>query len=200
MIRFPGLAVIVIFGPALLRAQVSLPADSAAGPALVPDSSSIIEGIPPRMISTAKIDTLPSGYSPKKSPALAMGLSALVPGAGQVYNESYWKIPIILGFEAYFASEWLNNNRNYHDFQRRYTAALLANDPNASYYKDTRDQYHQFRDTYTWYFFILYVINIADAYVDASLYDFNVGPDLSLRVLPPAMGPRGPSVGIRLGF
>ncbi|MGB5873775.1 MAG: DUF5683 domain-containing protein, partial [Bacteroidota bacterium] len=32
-----------------------------------------------------------------KSPGTALLLSALVPGAGQVYNESYWKVPIIVG-------------------------------------------------------------------------------------------------------
>ena len=60
-----------------------------------------------------------------------------------------------------------------------------------------REFYKAQRDSFTWYFVLLYLINIADAYVDASLYDFNVGGDLSVRVLPPGAGP---AVGLRFPF
>ena len=50
--------------------------------------------------------------------------------------------------------------------------------------RDLREFYKDQRDSFTWYFFILYVLNIVDAYVDASLYSFDVSPALSLRGVP----------------
>ena len=49
-----------------------------------------------------------------------------------------------------------------------------------------RDFYKDQRDSFTWYFFILYVLNIVDAYVDASLYGFDVSPTLTMRGIPAA--------------
>ena len=43
-----------------------------------------------------------------KSPHTASILSAVLPGAGQFYNEKYWKIPIVygaMGAALYFANE-----------------------------------------------------------------------------------------------
>ncbi len=100
-----------------------------------------------------------------------MLLSAVVPGAGQVYNGSYWKTPIIAGFGIYFISEWISNNNRVVDYRNQGNTAL-------------RDFYKKQRDTFTWYFTILYLLNVADAYVDAALYGFNVSDDLSIRFLP----------------
>ncbi len=119
-----------------------------------------------------------------------MLLSALLPGAGQVYTRSYWKVPIIVGLGVYFASVWLEQNRLYKQARDIYSASLVANPPVDPGLLDNqltrRDFYRDQRDTFAWYFAILYFVNIADAYVDASLYDFNVSGDLSLRVLPEA--------------
>jgi hypothetical protein len=133
---------------------------------------------------TGRIDTVTT-YHPTKSPGMAMLYSALLPGAGQVYNESYWKAPIIVGFGVYFVSMWLHNNRLYEDYRDQYIASITPEDPNGNTnLQSLREFYRDQRDTFTWYFFILYFLNIADAYVDASLYDFNVGDDLSIRLMP----------------
>jgi len=138
---------------------------------------------------------------PAHSPGLAMLLSALAPGAGQLYNQSYWKIPVVVGLGLYFASTWLDQNRRTADYRQQYAASLLPGSPYA--YESAqllaeREFYKEQRDTFAWYFVILYFVNIADAYVDASLYDFDVGPDLSLRVLPLAPGPAAPAPGLTL--
>ncbi len=49
-----------------------------------------------------------------KSPGLAMLLSAALPGAGQFYNESYWKVPVVAGLGIYFVAEWISCNNDYH--------------------------------------------------------------------------------------
>jgi hypothetical protein len=120
-----------------------------------------------------------------KSPTTAMILSGVLPGAGQVYNASYWKTPIILGLGVYFISEWLDNNRRADDYRQKYDLSLQTLPPYGNTrMRDLREFYKDQRDSFTWYFFILYVLNIVDAYVDASLYGFDVSPTLSLRGSP----------------
>lgn len=130
-----------------------------------------------------------------------MLFSAIVPGGGQVYNRSYWKVPVVLGFGVYFVSEWLSNNRRYLDYRDQYSATLAQASPNDNL-RRVRDFYRDQRDAFAWYYLILYVINIADAYVDASLYDFNVGDDLSLRVMPgeTVVGHPGLCIRMTIGF
>ena len=153
--------------------------------------------------SLAPSDTVQRPHGSSKSPGLALLLSTLVPGAGQLYNGSYWKVPVIAGFAVYFGSVWLDNNRRYHDFRSQYSASLAANPPSGDpRLLATRDFYRSQRDTFAWYLFILYVLNDVDAYVDASLHDFNVSPDLSLRMMPET-GPlqeRGLRVQLRFDF
>ena len=131
-----------------------------------------------------------------KSPGVAMALSAVLPGAGQAYNESYWKVPIALGLGAYFVSQWLHYNRLTSDARGQFEESVRNDPPGDPNLLRLREFYKDQRDTYTWYFLIFYLVNIGDAYVDAALFDFTVSDDLSLRVLPlPAGG-----VAIRLTF
>jgi hypothetical protein len=136
-----------------------------------------------------------------KSPGLALGLSALIPGAGQIYNESYWKVPIILGLGGYFLSEWIKNNDLARDYRDQYEASKTPGNPvgNTSLLS-IRDFYKDQRDTFTWYLVILYVANLIDAYVDASLYDFTVSDDLALRIVHEAGGGKPQPVVLKLNL
>ena len=153
------------------------------------------EPIIPAGIVASRVDTV-TKYQSTKSPGLAMLFSALVPGAGQAYNESYWKIPVVVGFGLYFTSMWLHNNRLYTEYRDRYSESLQTSASGDGRLLTIREFYRDQRDTFTWYFFILYLLNVADAYVDASLYDFNVGDDLSIRLMPEA----GTRLALRLSF
>jgi len=134
------------------------------------------------------IDTVPTPEHKSKSPRKAMLFSALLPGAGQLYNESYWKVPVVVGFGIYFASQWLHNNRLYGDYRDQYAQSLLQNPAGNSRLLQIREFYKDQRDTFTWYMAILYFVNVADAYVDASLYDFSVSGDLTIRLMPQPTG------------
>ena len=148
------------------------------------DSTVTSEPVVPDKISAARVDTV-TAYKPTKSAGLAMLLSAVVPGAGQFYNESYWKVPVVLGFGVYFAAEWLHYNSVYRDYRDKYLASITPELPGGDgYLQSLREFYRDQRDTFTWYFAILYLLNVADAYVDASLYDFNVSDNLSIRLMP----------------
>lgn len=153
-------------------------------------------------LTPVQSDTLPSAYRPTKSPGKAMLLSAILPGAGQFYNESYWKVPIVVGFGVYLFSNWLDNNRRYQDYKAQYEASLGTVPGGDQALLNSREFYKDQRDAFTWYLLIWYFVALADAYVDASLYDFDVESDLSLRTLP-VLSPvpaRAIQFNIRIGF
>ncbi|MFI5236365.1 MAG: DUF5683 domain-containing protein [Ignavibacteriales bacterium] len=107
----------------------------------------------------------------KKSPWGAVLRSAVLPGFGQFYNESYWKIPVIFGTGALFISGWVYNDNLYQD-----NKDLFINSGD-DIYKQRRDFYRDQRDNFTIYLVVLYLLNLVDAYVDAHLYDFTVEED-----------------------
>ncbi|HEY6436991.1 MAG TPA: DUF5683 domain-containing protein [Ignavibacteriaceae bacterium] len=106
-----------------------------------------------------------------KSPWGAVLRSAVLPGFGQFYNESYWKIPVIWGAGALLISGWVYNNNLYNDNKDLYT------NTGQSLYQYRRDFYRNQRDNFTIYLAVLYILNMLDAYVDAHLYDFTVEED-----------------------
>lgn len=108
-----------------------------------------------------------------KSPWGAVARSAIIPGWGQFYNESYWKIPVIWGTAAWFVYNWIDNDRLYNDYKSLYQTT--END----YYRRLRNFYRDQRDNFTIYMGLLYLLNLIDAYVDAHLFDFNVQDDLT---------------------
>lgn len=116
-----------------------------------------------------------------RSPALATILSAIAPGAGQIYAERYWTIPLIWGFGYWFVRNYIQLDRKYVEWSSAYTLTLQqgiyagSGDP---YVKSLRDFYHNERDRFAFYLALTYVLNIVDAYVGASLYAFDVGEDL----------------------
>ncbi|MFQ5799855.1 MAG: DUF5683 domain-containing protein [Bacteroidota bacterium] len=130
-----------------------------------------------------------------KSPTLALVLSAAVPGLGQVYNGSYWKVPIIVGLGAWFGHNWFDNNDKYKDYRDSYRESISPSLPSGDQQvKRLRDFHRDQRDKFAWYIGILYFANVLDAYVDASLHDFDVSDDLSIELTPT---PQGVSLSVR---
>lgn len=131
-------------------------------------------------------DTL---HSPKK----AMWYSAALPGLGQMYNQKYWKVPVIYtGFAtcAYFI---FFNNDNYQKYKTAYIYEA-DNDSTTDNYLSMRyskDALAKAKDYYRRNLELTYIItagiyllNIVDATVDAHLYTFNISDDLSMRITP----------------
>jgi hypothetical protein len=131
-------------------------------------------------VQTDSTKTL-SPAGPLKSPGTAVLLSAILPGAGQVYTGRYWKVPIILGFSGYFIYEVLKLNDSYKSAQGKYVESV-ANGENgglgSAQLQYERDFYRDERDRFGFYFLLTYLLNIVDAYVDASLFDFDIGDNL----------------------
>lgn len=171
-------AMLLLCASGAVRAQQQVPPDSSHAVVTVVARDSLLS-------AQTLADTSRQVFRPRKSTTTAMLLSALLPGAGQAYNESYWKVPIVLGFGIYFISSWLDNNRRYHDYRDKYAQSIKDSPPNgSSIFLQVREFWKDQRDGFAWYFAIMYALNIVDAYVDASLYDFTVGDDLSIRRMP----------------
>lgn len=118
-----------------------------------------------------------------KSPWFAVLQSAIVPGLGQIYNESYIKAPIIWGAAALLVYGWVYNNNRHSDYGNLYQQTQNE------LYRRYRDFYGDQRDLFTIYMGLVYLLNLVDAYVDAQLFDFNVtdgsfnnSPMLNLRI------------------
>ncbi len=105
----------------------------------------------------------------QKSPWGAVARSAIIPGLGQIYNESYWKAPVIWGVMGWFVYVWIDNNNKYIDYKNLYIQTGTAN------YISYRDFYRDQRDEFAIYLALTYFLNLVDAYVDAHLFDFSVG-------------------------
>lgn len=112
-----------------------------------------------------------SVYTPTKSPWTAVLMSAVIPGAGQVYNGSYLKAPLIWGLTGWLVYNWIQNNKYYKENSDLYLNTGLIG------YKDKRSFYRDQRDLFTIYFGLTYMLNLVDAYVDAELFDFSVDED-----------------------
>ena len=126
--------------------------------------------------------------------------ACIFPGAGQIYNRSYWKVPFVVGGFAsmIYCIDW--NNRGFQRFKRAYN--LLAdyeehpeNYPNgptdefrgrysADFIKNLRDNYRRNRDLCIILSGALYVLQIIDAHVDAHLKDYDISDDLSMNLEP----------------
>jgi len=124
------------------------------------------------------------------APSKAAFYSAVIPGLGQAYNKSYWKIPLVyagLGTSVYF---YIDNQKKYQAARDEYKLRLRGIDrtdtPKIGYYTaeqllivQTRAQKN--RDLSLFITIGLYVLNIVDANVDAHLQQFNVDDDLTFR-------------------
>jgi hypothetical protein len=149
----------------------------------------------PRMLNedsliAAQIGVVDTTVLPPKSTTIAMVSSMVLPGAGQIYNESYWKAPVVWGFTYYFYSVYHNQDRLYKENRTLYEGALNSIDTagttvlktelakSADKYRDLRDFYKRQRNEFGWYLALTYIVNVLDAYVDAALFNFEVSPNL----------------------
>lgn len=123
--------------------------------------------------TTRNVQTNDSLFVMQKSPWGAVLRSAIVPGFGQFYNESYWKIPVVWGLIGYFAYVWIDNNDSYN----RYNDLYVQSDFTNSRYRELRDFFRDQRDEFAIYIGLTYFLQLVDAYVDAHLFDFDVTPD-----------------------
>ncbi len=149
-----------------------------------------------RLIDTVSSAVETPQVTKEHSAQTALFLSAVLPGAGQIYNHQAWKLPIIyaaiggLGYYAYtnftqmklYKEEYLyrvnNNNAVLHTEDVNISAAPTSNIYNL---------YEAYNRSFQLAVIVtaaVYAINIVDAYVFGHLFDFQISDDLSLNVIP----------------
>ena len=138
-------------------------------------------------------------------PKRAMWLAIVLPGAGQIYNRKYWKLPLVYGGFLGCIYAWRWNNQMYRDYSQAYIDIMDDNPNTQSYnqflhlgtqitdenkeryqnlFKRRKDYYRKYRDLSIFCLIGVYALSVIDAYVDASLSQFDISKDLSLRIEP----------------
>lgn len=130
----------------------------------------------------------------------ATTLATICPGAGQIYNKSYWRVPIVIGGFAttIYCIDW--NNRGYQRFKKAYRLRydhelhpeLYPNGSQdefggryaSSFLKNLRNSYRRNRDLCIILTAGIYLLQIMDAHVDAHMRDYDISDDLSVDINP----------------
>ena len=170
------------------------------------------EEIPIKVDTTQKVK-LPRNWSTwKPNPQRALWLALVLPGAGQIYNRKFWKLPIFYGgfLGCIYALSW--NNMMYKDYSQAYLDIMDDDPTTASYnkflhlgvqitsaneerykeiFKGRKDKYRRWRDMSIFVMIGIYALSVIDAYVDAELSEFDISKDLSLEIHPTVMPNRG---------
>ncbi len=120
------------------------------------------------------------------APSRAAFYSAVIPGLGQVYNDKYWKIPIIyagIGASIYFYSTNRDDFTRYRDAYKRRLAGYSDDEfqgiANETLIRAQRTSKRNM-DVSLAVAVGFYLLNIVDANVDAHLKQYNISEDLSL--------------------
>ena len=206
-----------------LQRRMGIPRDSLKALTIVPKDSILTDSLAKRnqeelQLLEAPIDTMALAMKndsiqkevpqPKKrfipDSNRSLWLAMVFPGAGQIYNRKYWKLPIVYGgfVGCAYALNW--NNKMYKDYSQAYLD-IMDDDPNTKSYEDflplnssitgqeerfkeifkkRKDAYRRQRDLSIFCFIGVYILSIIDAYVDAELSDFDITKDLGLKVEP----------------
>lgn len=144
----------------------------------------------------------------------AVIFSAVIPGAGQIYNhihmpvgkkKAYWKVPLIyagLGVTGYFL---IQNQQTQLSLKTEYTNRLNGGtlNPDWQLYDDDGvltlyNQYLDWRDLSILGFGAVYLLQIVDAGIEAHFVHFDISEDLSLSVHPQYYGSN--TYGVSLSF
>lgn len=141
----------------------------------------------------------------------AMWLAIVIPGGGQIYNRKFWKLPIIYGglVGCAYALRW--NGQMYDSYSRAYEDIMQEDGGNKSYqkfvhtgtdiesnksywqevFKRRKNKFRRWRDMSFFCMIGVYGLSIIDAYVDASLSQFDISEDLSLKITPAYINGQG---------
>lgn len=156
-----------------------------------------------------KKELKPFQPNPKKSALY----SAILPGAGQLYNRQYWKIPVVfvgVGVAAYFIAE---NSYQYQRYRRGYIARIgsanVQDEFTDAHYSQSEVQsrlqvlqnaYRKYLDMTILFTGLGYTLQVMDALTFAHLKNFDVSKNISMRMKPVAMPNGDPGFGLVMNF
>lgn len=130
------------------------------------------------------------------NPNRALIFSLILPGAGQVYNGQWWKVPIVyaaLGGTAFLVKQ------NYDEYTRYKVARELllegkpnefsALNPSETALRAARDYYRSNFELSTVALGLVYILQGIEAYVGAHLKSFDIKDDLGISPIIDRVGP-----------
>ena len=156
-------------------------------------------------VDSVKARKVPVNDSTRKKhiPRVATIRSAIIPGWGQAYNRKYWKIPIVYGALGVTGSVFIYNIKQYRNL--RFAFITLRDTVTADFPKvaaelqpfmnkgdanslnslrNYRDEYRKNVDYSVLFILLFWGLQVVDATVDAHLREFDISPDLSMRIKP----------------
>lgn len=133
-------------------------------------------------------------YAERFDPRKALLYAAVVPGLGQIYNKKYWKLPLVYG--GFIAIGW--NVTRFNDINRTYRRQLYENleagftgdnsgPPDGlttGQLRSIEERSRRERDFWVIMVGAMYILQMLDAHVDAHLKEFDLNPNLQVRVQP----------------
>ena len=166
------------------------------------------------MVDSIKIKKVKRNWDTwKPNPQRALWLALVLPGAGQIYNRKYWKLPLVYGgfLGCIYALNW--NNTMYRDYSQAYIDIMDSDENTNSYenfipakynvqanknrlqelFRRKKNYYRRYRDLSMFCMIGVYALSIIDAYVDAELSSFDISKDLSMKVRPAVIHDRLPA-------
>jgi len=131
-------------------------------------------------------------------PGKSLVMSLIIPGAGQIYNKSYLRVPFVYAAVGGMGYVMVTRVKQYHCLDAAYKASIdqvpfeptdksqfcmdvmNIHDPNQL--RILRDQANNNRQLAIIGFALVWLAQGIDAYVDAHLKDFNISDDLSFKL------------------
>jgi hypothetical protein len=144
------------------------------------------------LVSEKQDTVLIESYASKRfNPRKALFFSAVLPGMGQVYNKKYWKVPLVYGGligGIYVVKVYQDN---YLLYKGELFTLLNENSTGNSPSGFTQDQLRSIitktrrqRDYFSILTSLWYILQIVDAHVDAHLKEFELNPELHVKLEP----------------
>lgn len=136
-----------------------------------------------------------ASYSNRYDPRKALLYAAVLPGLGQVYNKKYWKLPLVYGGFA-ITGYYLNiyqegyltfRGELFYNLENGLSGDTQVN-PNTLYttsqLRTIVDRYRRERDYMIIIMMGVYILQMVDAHVDSHLKEFDLNPNLQVRIEP----------------
>lgn len=145
----------------------------------------VIAAGPANSVDTVAIKSYADRFVPRKASLYA----AVLPGLGQIYNKRYWKLPFVYGgfivgglLIDFYNSEY----QEFRDllFESFNDQSVLPTGITQDRLRTVIDQAKRERDFWIIITGIFYLIQIADAHIDAHLKEFKLNPELKATLRP----------------
>lgn len=153
-----------------------------SAPLLAQENNAVVDN---GIITGKKIEVNPNQkyYNPR----IASTRSAIIPGWGQLYNDSWWKVPILytgFGVAVHFIGVNENNRNENLAFAEEESLKDIPNANLIRIYRRRADNWRKNRDLVILTMAGIYALQIIEAAVDAHLKGFNVDENLALTIKP----------------